>query len=236
MSSQDLEILAKYSACDVSDALVKLGFTTGGFLADLYPVAHFAPQSPSTYNQKTIAPASTVQFVPKLLPSAAFPDLRPSNISSGTPYADLAVADSIVVISQPAVQHCAVMGGIMASRMARRGVKGVVVSGRVRDLGVLSGLGERGMPVWARATSIVGAGAEAKAWAVGVSVEVGGVTVHPGDIIFIDPSENGVVAIPKAKLAEVMELLPGLVEEDEKVLDAVKKGTEVEEAFRQYRN
>lgn len=41
---------------------------------------------------------------------------------------------SVVVMSQPEGQKCAVLGGIMALRMKVLGVKGVVVSGRVRDL------------------------------------------------------------------------------------------------------
>lgn len=38
------------------------------------------------------------------------------------------------MIEQPPGQRCANLGGIMAARMKVLGVKGVVVSGRVRDL------------------------------------------------------------------------------------------------------
>jgi regulator of RNase E activity RraA len=38
------------------------------------------------------------------------------------------------VLEQPADQHCAVLGGIMAVRMKVLGVRGVLVNGRVRDL------------------------------------------------------------------------------------------------------
>jgi regulator of RNase E activity RraA len=58
----------------------------------------------------------------------------------------------------------------MAARMKAMGVKGVVVDGRVRDLSTLR---ELSVPIWSRGTSIVGAGAEAKAWAVGGEVEIG---------------------------------------------------------------
>jgi regulator of RNase E activity RraA len=46
-----------------------------------------------------------------------------------------------VVISQPPGQKCAVVGGIMGVRMVKRGVKAVVVDGRVRDLETLRGVG-----------------------------------------------------------------------------------------------
>ena len=57
------------------------------------------------------------------------------NIPAGTPYADLTTPDTVVVISQPRDQVCAVLGGIMAARMAKLGAKGIVVDGRVRDMG-----------------------------------------------------------------------------------------------------
>lgn len=44
---------------------------------------------------------------------------------------------TVVVIEQPPSQICAAIGGIMAARMKLLGVKGVVVSGRVRDLAEL---------------------------------------------------------------------------------------------------
>ena len=41
--------------------------------------------------------------------------------------------DTFVVMSQPPSQTCAVLGGILASRMKILGAKGIAVCGRVRD-------------------------------------------------------------------------------------------------------
>lgn len=119
----------------------------------------------------------------------------------------------------------------MAARMKALGASGVVVSGRCRDLRELK---ENGLPVWARGTSTVGTAAEAQAWAVDVPIAVGGVTVRPGDIVFADPLE-GVVVIPIEKLGKVLEMLPGIVGADEKVLEMVKEGGSVKEAFAKFR-
>lgn len=81
------------------------------------------------------------------------------------------------MISQPKEQVCAVVGGIMAARMRKLGARAVVVDGRVRDLAELRGLD--GMQVWSKGVSTVATGAQAKAWAVGVSVSVGDVGVEP---------------------------------------------------------
>lgn len=80
------------------------------------------------------------------------------------------------MVSQPEGQVCAVVGGIHAVRMKIIGAKGLVVDGRVRDLSTLV---EIGMPVWSKATSTIGSGAEAKAWSTDVPVQIGAVTVYP---------------------------------------------------------
>ena len=121
----------------------------------------------------------------------------------------------------------------MAARMKHLGAQGVVVNGRVRDLVTLA---ETGLPIWCQGTSIIGAGAETKFHARNVPVWVGETVVEPGDIVMIDPSENGVVAVPQGKVNEVLELLPKLVAADEKVIKDVEDGVSVKEAFKRHRN
>ncbi|EON66904.1 hypothetical protein W97_06307 [Coniosporium apollinis CBS 100218] len=240
MSIEQRAALAAFSACDVSDALLKLGVPGAGFLADIHPTAFPGPGDPA-FGLKIIAPAFTVLFVPKASPSFPGPlttpdDLPESNIPAGTPYADLITPDTIVVISQPAGQKCAVVGGIMATRMAKLGARALVVDGRVRDLSCLRGVAqEGGCPVWSRGTSTIGAGAEAKAHAVNVSVRISGMEVRPEDLVMVDQDEKAVVAIPRGRVAEVLELLPGLVKADERVLVDVEGGGSVKEAFQKYR-
>ena len=50
-------------------------------------------------------------------------------------------AGRVVVASQPRGQSCAVVGGIMATRLRRLGARALCVDGRVRDLACLSALG-----------------------------------------------------------------------------------------------
>lgn len=119
----------------------------------------------------------------------------------------------------------------MALRMKVVGAEGIVVSGRVRDVGEL---GSTGLPIWARATSIVGAGADAKQHAVQVPLVIDSTRVRPGDLVFSDP-ENGVVVIPLEKLDEVVDLLPQLVEADDRVKNDVERGISVQEAFKKHR-
>jgi regulator of RNase E activity RraA len=187
--------------------------------------------------KKILAPASTFLMVPKATrsfpnPTSAPQDLPESNLPDLRPYADYTESGTIVVISQPSGQSCAVVGGIMVARMKYLGATGLVVDGRVRDLVALNATQ---LPIWSKGTSIIGAGAETKFHARNVPVRVGETIVEPGDIVMIDPFENGVVAVPKGKVDELLELLPKLVGADEKVIADVEAGVSVQEAFKSHR-
>jgi regulator of RNase E activity RraA len=246
--------LQQYSACDISDALLKLKVPGAGFIADLTPYSTAAATPPPT----TIAPVYTVLFTPK---DAALDDLPPANIPTGAHWADLTDPGTIVVIKQPPGQTNAVCGGIMALRMMVRQVRGIIVAGRVRDLAELRsthlpvcwaapgllfrpprtapplppypGL-TRSLQIWARGISTVGSGGGSVARATQVPVEINGVAVCPGDIAVSDPL-NGVVVIPRDRLDDVLGLLPRLVAADDRVKEDVLKGMSVAGAFRLHR-
>ncbi|KAL5377717.1 hypothetical protein DPSP01_009641 [Paraphaeosphaeria sporulosa] len=237
MASSKWKELSRYSACDIADALLKLGVPGAGFLPDITPMPHTSGlRKPEL--KKIIAPASTFLMAPKATPSFPNPvtlykDFPKSNSSATGPYADLTQPGTVVIVSQPPGQSCAVMGGIMAERMKVLGAQGVVVDGRVRDLVALA---ETGLPIWSKGSSIIGAGAETRLHAYEVPVRVGETVIEPGDIVMIDPFENGVVAVPQGKVDEVLQLLPKLVGADDKVISDVKNGRRVDEAFEEHRN
>ncbi|KAF3912222.1 hypothetical protein ABW21_db0209856 [Orbilia brochopaga] len=225
-----IEALRTYNACDISDALLKLKVPGAGFLADVVlhtPKHHTAllPDSLTPIPDPLIAPAHTVLFAPK---SSTVPGTLPPN----THFADLTPASTITVISQPPGQRNAVLGGLVAARIQKLGCAAVVVDGRIRDVSELVSLG---LHVWAKGTSTVGAGAEARCVSVGEEIEVAGIRITPGDVIFADPV-NGVVCIPKDRLNDVLELLPKITGADEKVrTDVLENGSSLQEAFNKHR-
>ena len=127
-SEKQLETLFKYTACDIADTLLALKVPNAGYLPDLHVIA--AGKRPN--GNITIAPASTVLMVPKS--GGDLLGLPEPNISAEHHYVDLTQPDTIVVMQQPEGQKCAVLGGIMALRMSVLEAKGVIVSGRVRDV------------------------------------------------------------------------------------------------------
>lgn len=136
---EQFHALKKYTACDISDALVKLKVPNSGFLPDL---KLYSPSPVSADSQIIIAPASTLLLVPKnTVDISAYPA---ANIPEGKHWVDLTQSESMLVISQPKGQICAALGGIMALRIKMLKGEGVISYGRVRDVEELR---ETGLPV-----------------------------------------------------------------------------------------
>ena len=93
----------------------------------------------------------------------------------------------------------ALMGEIMATYAEKLGVLGLVIDGAIRDVGALSA---HTFPVYARGVTHRGP-YKSGPGEINVPVSVGGMVVHPGDVIVGD--EDGVLAISPADVAAVIE-------------------------------
>lgn len=114
---------------------------------------------------------------------------------------DEAPEGSVIVISieggQPDV---AVWGGLMTAGAVANKHAGAVLDGSVRDLVEIRR--DYDFPVYARDVSPGTTLGRYKTVASQVPVRVGGIVVHPGDLIVADV--DGVVVVPKEHLAEVL--------------------------------
>ncbi|NML30357.1 RraA family protein [Paraburkholderia antibiotica] len=93
----------------------------------------------------------------------------------------------------------ALMGEIMATYAQSLGVQGLVIDGAIRDVGALR---QRDFPVYARGVTHRGPYKNGPG-EINVPVTVGGMVVHPGDIIVGD--EDGLLAISPADVDAVIE-------------------------------
>jgi 4-hydroxy-4-methyl-2-oxoglutarate aldolase len=94
----------------------------------------------------------------------------------------------------------AVWGGLMTAGAFANGHAGAILDGGVRDIPEIRR--DYDFPVFARSVSPGTTLGRYKTVASQVPVEVGGVIVHPGDLIVADI--DGVVVVPKDKAAEVL--------------------------------
>lgn len=216
MSATELKRLEKYSACDVSDVLLKLNIPKAGFLPDLVPQVGDG--------KRLVGEVSTANFVDR------GPNSPDSRIPPNKHWVDLVTPGSVLIQLQANAHRNAILGGIMAARLDALGVHGIITHGRIRDIDELE---EIGVPVWAKGRSTVGQGLCTKCESVNQPLVISGVVVGPGDICVAD--RNGVVIIPRNRLQDVLLKLPKLIEQEDKIMAAVKKGMSVQEAFTKFR-
>jgi len=165
-------------------------------------------------------PAFTLRFVPAREDLATPESWSSPNSTRGAieamPAGCIAVADAM------GVTDAGIFGDILAARMAKRGVAGLVTDGVMRDaVGVLS----TGLPVWGRgfAAPPSVAGLTFVGW--DQPIACGGVAVMPGDWVVVD--DDGAVVIPAALLDHVLEAGPEQERMEGWIMDEVGRGVEL---------
>src|SRR5256884_2468839 len=97
-------------------------------------------------------------------------------------------------------------GELLATASRYRGARGIVVDGWTRDTLALI---EMNFPTFVAGISPEDSLGRIEVDAVGVPIECGDVTVHPGDLVVAD--HDGVVVVPSALAQEVVALAEGKV-------------------------
>ena len=228
-----LALLKGFSSCDVSDALLKLGVVSGGYLPDIVQRTRAKQENPLPI----VGRAFTVQFAERNSSQKPnfdghYIDQIPADVQSSH------TADehlpTIPVLAAPPSLTCAILGGIMALRASVQNAAAIVVSGRVRDLAELDSE-DSTAAVFSRGLSTVGAGAGSKVVSIGTSCDVTGYgDVNTGDIVMIDG--NGIVVIPQSvDMARLVQLMEILTAQDDQVKNSVKAGMTVQAAFERWR-
>jgi regulator of RNase E activity RraA len=187
---ETLKALSSVSSATVSTVLLKKG------LRNVW-IRGTKPLSPG--QPRLVGPCFTLRFLPAredLATSASLASPRSTRAAIETmPEGCIAIADAMGVSS------AGVLGDILCARMVKRGVKGLVTDGVVRDIVGVQGTG---LPVWCQGTAAPPsvAGLTFVGWQEPIAC--GGVAIFPGDILIVD--EDGAVVIPEALAEAVAEL------------------------------
>jgi RraA family protein len=131
---------------------------------------------------------------------------------------DLAAPGDVIVVDAGGHLEQAIIGEIMSSWAAKRGVAGFVIDGAVRDAAALA---EGSFPVYARGASHRGPYKDGPG-EINVPVSIAGMVVHPGDIIIGDA--DGLVAIPQADAEAVLAGARAQKQKEEASLAAIAAG------------
>lgn len=136
------------------------------------------------------------------------------------PYAAIGYAEpgDAMVIETGDYEQASVVGDILLGIARNKGIVACVTDGMVRDI---DGLDEVGMPVFARGLSPNSPFKDGPG-EIGLSVVIGGVAVHSGDIVVAD--KNGVVIVPREKAGEVVARLKDVAAKEAEMDGVVRSG------------
>ena len=126
----------------------------------------------------------------------------------------------VLVVHVSGVYEHGYWGEIMSTAAQVRGLGGLVIDGCVRDAMLLERIG---FPVFARGLCIRGTGKDFNGRGrINGPILFGDVTVSPGDLIVGD--RDGVVAIPRARVPDVIESAIQRTDVEEGVLERLQRG------------
>ena len=207
MSDNAVERLRKIDTCAVSDALDALELR--GTVMGLSTISVL----------KRIA--GRVQTV-KL--GAASPDIPKKHLCSSA--VDAAEPGDVIVVENHTTDIAAGWGGILSTAAAAKGLSGTIVDGPARDADESRDVD---YPVFARtATPFTARGRIAEHdW--NIEIEVGGVAVHPGDLVLADGS--GVVFVPKAHENDILDKAEEIQAKEAAMAAAVQEGKPVSDVM-----
>lgn len=155
----------------------------------------------------------------KLIGNAVTVKVRPGDNLMVHKAIDTAQPRDVIVVDAGGDLSQAIIGELMMRHAQRRGIAGLVINGAVRDMGTIS---NDIYPVYAAGITHRGPYKDGPG-EINFPVSIGGMVIHPGDIIVGD--EDGVVAIPLADAEAVLVLTEALRLREEKVMREILDGT-----------
>jgi len=109
-------------------------------------------------------------------------------------------------------------GEILTEAARARGVAGLVIDGAVRDIDAIEALG---FPVFSRGLAI-GSCTKARAGQLDAPIQFGGLTVHPGDLVF--GNADGLVIVERDRIDEVYEAAASRRQKESEIITKLREG------------
>jgi regulator of RNase E activity RraA len=149
-------------------------------------------------------------------------------LTAQTKIVDQLKADEIYVLATRGNYTCAVFGELFATAVDVRMGAGVLLDGYARDFKALN---EMKFPLFFRGKNPKTSKGRCEINECQIPVQIDGVTIYPGDIIFGDI--DGVAVIPAAIADEVFEKSIEKIEKENMVRDGLRNGKSLEEVYRE---
>ncbi|MBL8384177.1 MAG: hypothetical protein JNM90_13945 [Burkholderiales bacterium] len=200
-------MIAEYrmlSTANVSDGLDRLGIQ--GCPHGIGPLWDACP--------KIVGPAATLKLVP-------VGEATESPVLGTLEAIKLGKPGDVLVIDQAGRMDVNSYGGVAGFTTRHLGLAGCVMDGVTRDIDEFKQLN---LPVFGKGFIQQSIRNRCACAGYAIPVQLGGVTVHPGDLIMAD--ENGVCVVPQGRMAEVLEFARLFKAIEDSVIEAVRGGTD----------
>jgi len=155
----------------------------------------------------------------KLLGNALTVKVRPGDNLMVHKAIDMAQRRDVIVVDAGGDVTQAIIGELMMRHAQKRGIAGLVINGAVRDLATI---GADTYPVYGAGVTHRGPYKDGPG-EINVPVAIGGMVVHPGDIVVGD--EDGVVAVPLLEAEGILELTAAQRRREDKTMVEILAGT-----------
>ncbi|WP_339788612.1 NTP transferase domain-containing protein [Paenibacillus sp. FSL R7-0313] len=131
------------------------------------------------------------------------------------------IVDNDIIVVENESSENAYFGELNANLAIRSGAAGAIIGGVTRDSREVKGLD---FPVFAKGYNCQDVRKRATVESMNKTIQVSGIVVRPGDLIFGD--SDGVVVIPRAHEAEVLKRAADSVKKEKDVLTSIFEKTE----------
>ncbi|RYX91799.1 MAG: RraA family protein [Comamonadaceae bacterium] len=132
---------------------------------------------------------------------------------------DIALPGDVVVCDAGGALDNAILGEMMGSYAASRGIAAIVINGAIRDV---AGLAALDIPVYARGVTPNGPWKSGPGEG-GYPVSAGGLSISSGDLVVGDA--DGVIVLPRADAAAVLDKARAHHEVEARWAEQIKQGT-----------
>ncbi|WP_248768195.1 RraA family protein [Pseudomonas sp. MWU12-2345] len=145
-------------------------------------------------------------------------------------YIDDVPPGSVIVSSNAGRLDATVWGDILTHVAVSRNIRGTLIDGAARDIDTVIRLG---YPLFSRGRFMQSGKNRVQLKATQVPVQIGGVTIQPGDLIVGDAS--GCLVIPIAHAEEVIKRAIAVEKTERDIIESVGQGLSLAEARRLHR-
>jgi 4-hydroxy-4-methyl-2-oxoglutarate aldolase len=137
--------------------------------------------------------------------------------------------DDILIAAAGGSVRSGIWGELLTTAAQNRGCVGAIIDGAIRDVSKIRAMQ---FPVFARETCVYDSLNRQRVIDVDVAIDLDGVAIHPGDLVFAD--EDGIVIVPQIVEQEAIQRAWEKVHAENVVRDSIRNGLKAAEAFQKY--